>query len=123
MTPINSITPELTADWDLQLGSDGSLKMLSGAAGIAQNVACACRCFQGGCYFYQSYGIAWFNDALAKKFQRTLIASRIMETSLAVQGVAEVKSVTIDGLDSESRIVTGDVQIVTEEGENVAARI
>ena len=38
MATINSITPELTADWDLQLGSDGSLKMLSGTAGIAQNV-------------------------------------------------------------------------------------
>ena len=60
---------------------------------------------------------------LAKKFQRTLIASRVMEAALAVQGVAEVKSVTIDGLDSESRIVTGAAQIVTEEGENVAARI
>ncbi len=119
----NSITPELTADWDLQLGSDGSLKMLSGSAGIAQNVACACRCFTGGCYFYQDYGIQWFNDALAQKFQRTLIASRIMEKALAVQGVTAVNSVTIDGLDSETRIVTGEVNIETEEGENVAAQL
>ena len=119
----NSITPELTADWDLQLGSDGSLKMLSGSAGIAQNVACACRCFMGGCYFYQDYGIAWFNDALAQKFQRTLIASRIMEKALAVQGVTAVNSVTIDGLDSETRIVTGEVNLETEEGENVAAQL
>ncbi len=123
MATINSITPELTADWDLQLGSDGSLKMLSGSAGIAQNVACACRCFKGGCYFYQDQGIAWFNDALSKKFQRTLIASRITEAALAVQGVSAVKSVLIDGLDSETRTVAGEVQIVTEEGENVAARI
>ena len=120
---INSITPALSADWDLQLGSDGSLKMLSGPAGIAQNVSCACRCFQGGCYFYSDLGIAWFSDALAQKFQRTLIASRIMDKALTVQGVTAVKAVTIDGLDSESRTVTGEVQIETEEGENVAAQL
>lgn len=123
MATINSITPELTADWDLQLGSDGSLKMLSGTAGVAQNVACACRCFRGGCFFFQDYGIDWFSDALAQKFQRSLIASRLMEKALAVQGVESVDSVTITGLDSDSRTVAGEVKITTQEGENVSAQL
>lgn len=123
MATINSITPELTADWDLQLGSDGSLKMLSGTAGIAQNVACACRCFRRGCFFFQDYGIDWFSDALAQKFQRSLIASRVMEKALTVQGVESVNSVSIAGLDSESRSVTGEVKITTQDGENVAAQL
>lgn len=120
---INSLTPELSDDWDLQLGPDGGLKMLSGTAGIAQNVACACRCFKGGCFFFQDHGIAWFSDALAQKLQKTLIASRVMEAALAVQGVVSVTSVTIDGLDASTRSVTGEVQIETEEAENVSARI
>ena len=46
-----------------------------------------------------------------------------MEKALTVQGVESVNSVSIAGLDSESRTVTGEVKITTQDGENVAAQL
>ena len=67
MATINSITPELTADWDLQLGSDGSLKMLSGTAAIAQNVACAVA-FAAGAFSFRTTASTGSVTRLRKNF-------------------------------------------------------
>lgn len=120
--PTTDLTPELSSDWDLQVGSDGSLKMARGALAVAQNVSCECKCFKGGCLYFQDHGIDWFTDALGQKLKKTVISARIREAALAVDGVSTVDSVTVDGLTDE-RAVTGNVKITTDRGENVSAYI
>lgn len=120
---INSYTADLGSEWDLQVGADGNLKMRSGADAVAQNVSCEGKCFKGGCYFNDQHGIEWFDDALGKKFQKSIIAMRLREAALGVQGVKSVKSVDIDSLDLDARTVTGELHITTTEDENVTARI
>ncbi len=120
---INSYTPDLGTVWDFSVGADGNLKMREGADAIAQNVSCEGKCFKGGCFYYDQHGIDWFTDALGKKFQKSIIAVRLREAALSVQGVESVESVTINALDLDTRTVSGEVVIKTEEDENVTARI
>ena len=115
---INSYTPELSGDWDLQLDASGNIKMLKGTSGIVQNVCCEGKNFRGGCYYAQDSGIAWFQDALEQKFRRPIIASRLREAAENVQGVQAVESVKIDAMDTATRAVEGEVIIETEEGLN-----
>lgn len=119
----NSLTPDLGTDWDFHVGADGNLKMKRGAEGIAQNVACEGRCYKGGCCFFQEHGIDWLSDALGLKFQKSIIAVRLREAAQAVQGVKTVESIIVNALDLDTRTVTGEIQITTEDDENVTARI
>ena len=120
---VNSYTPELTGDWDLQLDASGNLKMLKGTSGIVQNVCCAGKNFRGGEFYFADSGIAWFQDALEQKFRRPVIASRLREAAESVQGVQAVESVTIDAMDTETRTVEGVIIIETTEGQNGKAII
>lgn len=120
--PVNDFTPELSASWDLQVGSDGSLKMARGALAIAQNVSCECKCFKGGCLYFQDHGIDWFTDALGQKLKKTVISARIREAALGVDGVESVDSVSIDGMNGDREVV-GEVKIKTVRKENVSAYI
>ena len=115
---VNSYTPELSGNWDLQIGADGNLRMLSGTAGIVQNVACAGKSFKGGLYFFAETGIDWFTDALAQKFRRPIIAARLREAAESVQGVQAVETVKVADMDTESRTVSGEIIIETLEGQN-----
>ena len=116
-------TPKLTADWDLQLASDGNLAMADDALAVAQNISCACKNFKGGLYFFATSGIAWFSDALAHKLRRSLIASRLRDTALQVEGVASIDQITIDTIDPDTRTVTGSILFTATDGTNGRAYI
>lgn len=111
-------TPTLTADWDLQIGTDGSLRMSKGAYAIAQTIACACKNFRGGLYFFKDSGVAWFSEALGQEYRRSLIIARLRETAQAVEGVKTVDEIAIDDLDIKTRTIHGEIFFTTEGGEN-----
>lgn len=119
----NALTAKLTADWDLQIGSNGSLLMCDRTEAVAQNIACACKNFRGGLYFYADSGIAWFSEALALKFRRSIIAARIRETAQSIEGVQSIDSVRVDALNLKTRTVSGEVSFTTIWGENGKTRI
>lgn len=116
-------TPALTPEWDLQLGADGSLKMLTGTEAISQNIANECRCFRGGLFYYQDHGVPWLNDVLAQKFQRVLLVSRLREAVLYAISADQLKEISLESFDSSTRTVRGQIKFVTKEGENVVAQI
>lgn len=111
-----NFTLALTSDWDIYVAPDGSLATLDGINATCQNVANECRCFKGGLYFYQEHGIAWFEDQLGKKLDKSLVLSRIREAALNVVGIGQIKSIDFESYDSETRTFHGRIELITENG-------
>ena len=108
----------LTEDWDLNVGSDGGIRMLRGKDAILQEVANRCRCFRRDLFYYQSTGIDWASDQLGKKPAVSVVSARLREAALAVEGVSKVKSVTIEEMDKQTRTLRGKIEIETKDGED-----
>lgn len=116
-------TPKLNEDWDLQIGADGNLKMLTGIEATSQNIANECRCFKGGLFYYQDHGIAWFSDQLGQRFQRALLVNRLRDAALNVIDADRLRNIEIESYDVQERTVKGRMEILTKEGENAVAHI
>lgn len=111
-------TLQLGADWDLTIGADGGLGILTGDGATLQNVANEGRCFSGDLYFFSDHGIDWFGLQLGQKVQQGMLASRIRDAALYVPSVMAVDSVTIDSLNNSDRTLRGTVKVVTTGGTN-----
>lgn len=116
-------TLALGADWDLTIGADGGLGILSGDAATLQNVSNECHCFTGDLFFFADHGIAWFGLQLGQKVQKSMLAARLREAALYVPAVQAVDSVEIESLDNSTRTLRGTITIVTTGGTNGAATV
>ena len=89
-------------EWDLILDDGGQIVDTSGAYGIAQNVANAVRLFTD-CAEYESAAVGVDG----------VLSANLLDVTLAHGGVA------VTGEQLTDRTLTGDLEIVTEDGEAV----
>lgn len=106
----------LDQNWDLSLDGNGNLATVSGAYGIAQNVANAIRLFTNDAYYDPEKGIPHFTVDLKKAPQESVIRSRFIDAALTVSGV---KNAEIAALALVNRNLTGEIHLETETGDKV----
>lgn len=102
--------------WDLTVDSVGRVKLASGAAATAQNVANEARLFTKDAYFAQERGIPHFAVELGKRGSTAPLRSHLRKAALLVDDVAEVTSVNAEV--PEGRKITGDIRFRTAEVED-----
>lgn len=117
-----SNTLELSENWDLKIGADGSLKRVTGKDATIQNVANECRCFRDDLFFERDRGVNWFNAQLGQVPQKQVMRTKLREAALTVDGVQSVESVEIAQL-TKDRSLGGQIIIETSEGENGTVNI
>lgn len=110
----------LSADWDLDLTSGGNLPTVSGAERVAQDVACYVRTWQGECWYQAEDGIPYLVDELATLPPKELVIERAMERALEVPNVLTAEVTLTEFAD---RVLKGDIQVTTDDGETVNVNI
>ena len=108
----------LNDKWDITLDGAGNLATTSGRYCDAQNIANAVRLFTNDAYLRQRQGVPHFDIDLGVKPALSEVRAVYRETALAVENIAEA-TVKIEGLDTETRAMTGTIHSTNENGETV----
>ena len=115
-------------EWDLILDDGGQIVDTAGAYGIAQNVANAVRLFTDDAYYFRDRGIPHFTSDLGRKLNKRMICAEDESAAVGVDGVLSANlldvtlahgGVAVTGEQLTDRTLTGDLEIVTEDGEAV----
>lgn len=110
-------TAYLNEDWDIELESDGSIKMCKDDIyAVMQNCCNEIRLWLHDAYFKYDTGTDYAN-ILAHKFNKIRLVSAFKKAIARVSTDIIVKDIIIDDIDLESRKVTGMIKI-QYEGEN-----
>jgi hypothetical protein len=113
-------TLRLDADWDLTLTEAGNLALAEGAAATAQNVANEARLFTRDAYFRQEDGVPHFILELGAPLPvKPLVKGHLSRAARRVPDVRRVTRLELESFDREARRLTGRLEFVTVEGENV----
>lgn len=102
-----------TDTWDITLNQGGSLATCTGDYALAQDVANRIRLFTDDAYYQPDDGIPHFVLDLGQKVSESLVRARYREQALTVSGVT---SATISDLSVSDRVMTGTIEITTENG-------
>jgi len=89
-----------------------------GAYATAQNVANECRVFEGDLAFERERGLPYYLITLGRKPSPSVLKARLRDAAMLVEDVKEVTSIEIDTLDTETRLLTGEISVTSVEGEN-----
>ncbi len=112
-------TLKLTQSWDLTVDGLGNIASATGSEAVAQDVASACRTVQGELFYDTSIGVPYPTLVWGKTFVPQLVRSLLEDAAKTVPGVVQAQA-TI-ALDSRSRILSGDVSVIDENGQALNA--
>lgn len=101
-----------TVTWDLVLDVSGNIALASDPYSQAQDSASAIRTFIGECWYDTTIGVPFFQSFLGRAPNVALMRSKFSAAALAVPGVT---GATCFISSIQSRSVTGQVQVVTDE--------
>ena len=110
----------LTEGWDITLDAAGNLAVASGAARIAQDVACYERTFYGEPWFATQDGVPYLQNELAELPPLELVRERANRRALEVPDVAEAATVLTT---LEDRVLHGVIYVTDATGEAVNVAI
>lgn len=99
--------------WDLVLDSAGNIAMGSAPYALAQDVASACRTFQGEVYYDNSRGVPYFPQVLGQLPPVSLLTALEEREALTVPGVVSARCILTK---FEHRQVSGQIQFIDETG-------
>lgn len=103
--------------WDLTLNSAGNVAIKTGADAEAQDAASAIRTFEGEVYYDTTLGIPYWTRILGSLPPLSYLKSQFEQAALSVPGIVSAKCFISSFTNRE---VTGQVQIVDENGESAA---
>ena len=115
-------------EWDLILDDGGQIVDTAGAYGIGRSVAHAGRRCTGGAYYFRVRGIVDLPLDLGRKLNKRMICAEYESAAVGVDGVLSANlldvtlahgGVAVTGEQLTDRTLTGDLEIVTENGETV----
>lgn len=104
--------------WDLTVDALGDIAVDSTSYAVAQDVASAVQTVQGELYFDTTQGIPYRTQVWGQNYVPQLVKAFIEKAALTVPGVKEALA-TIDL--SKSRVLTGDIRVIDENGEALNA--
>lgn len=105
--------------WDITLDGAGNFATAAGRYADAQNVANAVRLFTRDAYIRQQQGVPHFSLDLGIQPSASEVRAVYRETAMDVENIRDAV-VSIDGLDTETRAMTGRITATTEDGESVS---
>lgn len=111
----HSLTLDLD-NWDLTLDTGGNIATTTGPYAIAQNVANAVRLFTNDAWYDPERGIPHFIVDLGFLPEQSVVCSRVGAAARGVEGVAAAQ---VEILGIEERVLTGNIQLTTSEGDTV----
>lgn len=100
--------------WDLDIDARGCIALASTPYAQAQNVASACRVWQGECLLNTTRGVPYEANVLGFRPTTSQVASWFQNEADQVQGVAS--SVAILSFDDGSRSLGGQIQLTLSDG-------
>jgi hypothetical protein len=106
----------LSDGWDIGLDESGDIATVTGPYAIAQNVANAVRLFTDDAYFDADKGIPHFEVELGHLPPMSVLRTRILAATLAVEGVSDA---TVEFTSYTDRLLSGEILITTTDGERV----
>lgn len=110
-------TLELSADWDLTLSDAGKIEVREGAIATAQNVANEARRFRNDTYFDFDLGIPHFEIELGHALPEVIFISALRRAALRVEDVAEILDIVVYDVDTNTRLLSGEIAFRTISGQ------
>ncbi len=101
-------------DWDLALDAAGNIALASEPYSQAQDAASAVRVFEGEAYYDTTLGVPYFTDVLGRYQPTPILRARAQLAALTVPGVTDATAVLVT---SNNRVLTGQIQIRTADGQ------
>ena len=102
-----------TATWDMTVDVFGNIAMATDPYAPAQDVASACRLFQGELWFAQERGIPYFQKILGKLPAVQFLKSQLVAAALTVPEVATAVCFLTSFI---RRTVGGQIQLTLTSG-------
>lgn len=99
--------------WDLALDTAGNIAVASAPYATIQDVASACRLFQGELWYGGTDGLPYFESVLGKYQPTQILKDGLIRAALSVPGVLSAVVYLTAVTDREIR---GQVQVRTGEG-------
>lgn len=96
--------------WDLTVDASGNIAMASDPYAIAQDVASACRLWQGEALFDTSRGVPYKASVLGQRPPVAMLTEWFRTEAKTVPGVVDATPILI----FENRQLSGQIQITTE---------
>ena len=100
--------------WDLVLDVSGNIAVASDPYSVAQDVASACRVFQGESWFDTTLGVPYFQSILGKLPSLNFIKTKIATQAALVPGCSN-PVVYISSL--VKRVLKGQIQFTDSNGQ------
>lgn len=79
--------------WDLVLDANGNIAMAAPPYALAQDVASACRTFEGEVYYDTTQGIPYFEDVLGQLPPASLLSQLLSNQALTVPGTVTAQTI------------------------------
>jgi hypothetical protein len=106
--------------WDLFADASGNIAMAEPPYAVAQDVATACRCFLGDCYYSIGQGIPYLQQILGNRPTIPLITTALNAQALTVPGVVKANSAITSFV---GRNIGGYVEVLDETGQSLGVTI
>lgn len=106
--------------WDLVVDAARNIAVASDPYSKAQDVASACRLFQGELYYDTASGVPYFGRILGKLFSPAFIKAQYRLAAQRVDGVANAQCF-LDAV--TDRVITGQVQFNDESGNTLVVPV
>lgn len=100
-----------TQIWDLCLDSSGNIARATDPYSVAQDVASACRCFTGECWYDTARGIPYFQQVLGKFPPLPLVKNLIAKAAATVPGCHDP---VVFFISFDRRALVGQVQFTDD---------
>lgn len=100
--------------WDLVLTTTGDLAIASEPYSQAQDIASECRLVTGEAWYDTTRGIAYFTETLGQFQPVQLLKQHLVDAAALVPDVSSVR-VFLDAI--ANRVVTGQIQFTTDQGQ------
>lgn len=104
--------------WDIQLTASGRIDVSIGDYATAQDVSNECRLFTKDAYFDQERGIPYYELVLGPEVSASTLRAYLRDQAEYVGDVQEVQEIQLKTLDTETRVMTGDIRFTSKESGN-----
>lgn len=105
--------------WDLVLDVFGNIAMAQEPYSQAQDAASAIRLFEGELWYNTSKGVPYWTQILGRVPNAAIMRTKFNQAALTVPGVAQAETF-LTGF--KGRMVTGQVQITSDSGQQSVAK-
>ena len=103
--------------WDCVLDAEGNWALADVPYAIAQDVASAVKLFLGELWYQTDKGVPYFENILGQFPPLELMRQKITDAALTVPGILPNGSVKVTIASFVGRAVTGQIAIITNDGQ------